>query len=93
MGSYDTTPRSDVICKQTRLELNERNAILTNNHGKEIKYIVCARPSSLKKRYTGAEYEKAIARKHIKSSIRCKVEHVFAVVKGMFRFRKLDCEA
>jgi len=25
---------------------------------------------------------------HAKSSIRCKVEHVFAVVKGMFRFRK-----
>lgn len=26
-------------------------AILTNGHGKEIQYIICARPSSLKKRY------------------------------------------
>ncbi len=63
-------------------------AILTNDQGKEIKYVVCARPSSLKKRYTGVEYEKAVAAEHVKSSIRCKVEHVFAVVKGMFRFRK-----
>lgn len=63
-------------------------AILTNDQGKEIKYIVCARPASLKKRYTGAEYEKAVAAEHAKSSIRCKVEHVFAIVKGMFRFRK-----
>ena len=63
-------------------------AILTNNQGKEIQYIICARPSSLKKRYTGTEYEKAAAAEHAKASIRCKVEHVFAVVKGMFRFRK-----
>ena len=63
-------------------------AILTNGHGKEIQYIICARPSSLKKRYAGAEYEKAVAAEHAKASIRCKAEHVFAVVKGMFRFRK-----
>ena len=63
-------------------------AILTNDQGKEIQYIICARPSSLKKRYAGAEYEKAVAAEHAKASIRCKVEHVFAVVKGMFRFRK-----
>lgn len=63
-------------------------AILTNDQGKEIQYIICARPSSLKKRYAGAEYEKAVAAEHAKASMRCKVEHVFAVVKGMFRFRK-----
>ena len=62
--------------------------ILTNDQGKEILYIICARPSSLKKRYAGAEYEKAVAAEHAKASMRCKVEHVFAVVKGMFRFRK-----
>ena len=61
-------------------------AILTNDQGKEIQCIICARPSSLKKR--GTEYEKAAAAEHAKASIRCKVEHVFAVVKGMFRFRK-----
>ena len=53
-----------------------------------IQYIICARLSSLKKRYAGAEYEKAVAAEHAKASIRCKAEHVFAVVKGMFRFRK-----
>ena len=63
-------------------------AILNNDQGKEIQYVICARPSCLKKRYAGAEYEKAVAAEHAKSSIRCKVEHVFAVVKGMFRFRK-----
>lgn len=63
-------------------------AILTNNQGQPIQYYICARPSSLKKRYTGKEYERAVAVEHVKSSIRCKVEHVFAVVKGMFRFRK-----
>ena len=63
-------------------------ALLINDQNQEIKYIICARPSSLKKRYTGAEYEKAVAAEHAKSSVRCKVEHVFAVVKGIFRFRK-----
>ncbi len=63
-------------------------AILTNDQGKEIQYIICARLSSLKKRYAGAEYEKAVAAEHAKASIRCQAEHVFAVVKGMFRFRK-----
>lgn len=63
-------------------------AILTNDQGKEIQYIICARPSILKKRYADAEYEKAVAAEHAKTTIRCKVEDVFAVVKGMFRFRK-----
>ena len=63
-------------------------AILTHDQGKKIQYIICARPSSLKKRYVGAEYEKAVAAEHAKVSIRCKAKHVFAVVKGMFRFRK-----
>ena len=44
-------------------------AILTNNQGKEIQYIICARPSSLKKRYTGTKYEKAAAAEHTKASM------------------------
>ena len=63
-------------------------AIQTNKEGHKIKYIICARPSSLKKHYSGKEYEAAVAVEHAKSSVRCKVEHVFAVVKGMFHFRK-----
>ena len=65
------------------------DAILTNQEGKPIQYIVCTRPSSLKKRYSGKALEAAQAEEHRKSSVRCKVEHVFAVVKGLFRFRKV----
>ena len=63
-------------------------AILTNNDGNSINYIVCAVPSSLKKRFTGKDYEDAVAAEHAKSSVHCKVEYVFAVVKGMFPFPK-----
>ena len=66
-----------------------KDAILTNKEGKPIRYIVCARPSSLKKNYSGKELEAARAAEHEKSSVRCKVEHVFAVVKGMFHFMKV----
>lgn len=59
-------------------------AILTNLFN----YIVCARPSSLKKRFAGKDNEAAVTAEHAKSSVCCKVEHVFAVVKGMFRFRE-----
>ena len=62
--------------------------IQTNDQGQPIRYIICERPSSLKKRYSGADYDKALEAEHAKSSVRCKVEHVFAVVKGMFHFRK-----
>ena len=65
------------------------DTILTNKDGNPIQYIVCACPSSLKKRCSGKDYEAAVAAEHAKSSVRCKVEHVFAVVKGMFRFRKI----
>ncbi len=59
-----------------------------NQSGNEIHYMICARPSSLKKNFSGTAYEKARAIEHRKSSIRCKVEHVFAVIKGQFRFKK-----
>ena len=62
--------------------------IQTKDQGQPIRYIICERPSSLKKRYSGADYDKALEAEHAKSSVRCKVEHVFAVVKGMFHFRK-----
>ena len=34
------------------------------------------------------EQEKAKKKEHKKSSVRCKVEHVFAVVKHIFHYRK-----
>ena len=58
-----------------------------NREGKRIAFRINIRRSSLKK-LPEAEQEKAREVEHAKSSIRCKVEHVFAVVKGMFRYRK-----
>lgn len=58
-----------------------------NQEGKAIQFKINVRRSSLKK-LPEAEQEKARKAERAKSSVRSKVEHVFAVVKGMFRFRK-----
>lgn len=62
-------------------------AIKKNKNGKNIKYIINRRPSSIKKLSKSGQYA-AKKREHQKSSVRCKVEHVFAVVKNIFRYRK-----
>ncbi len=62
-------------------------AIKKNKDGKNIKYIINKRPSSIKKLSKSGQYA-AKKREHQKSSVRCKVEHVFAVVKNIFRYRK-----
>jgi len=58
-----------------------------NRDGKPIQFRINLRRSSLKK-LPEAQQKKAREVEHAKSSIRSKVEHVFAVVKGMFRYRK-----
>lgn len=65
------------------------DTLLTNTDGHIIDYIVCAKPSLLRKKYAGKALEAAQAIEHAKSSVRCKVEHVFGIVKGLFRFRKV----
>ena len=55
--------------------------------GKNIRYIINRRPSSIKKLSPNGQYA-AKKRESKKSSVRCKVEHVFAVVKNIFRYRK-----
>ena len=62
-------------------------AVKKNRDGKNIKYIINRRPSSIKKLSRSGQYA-AKKREHKKSSVRCKVEHVFAVVKNIFRYRK-----
>ena len=70
------------------LGANKRpEAIKRNSNGKKIKYIISRRPSSIKKLTKSGQYA-AKKREHQKSSIRCKVEHVFAVVKKLFGYRK-----
>lgn len=54
---------------------------------KRIKYNINRRPSSIKKLSKSGQY-KAKKKERQKSSIRSKVEHVFAVVKRLFGYRK-----
>lgn len=63
------------------------DAIKANSSGQEISYKINRRPSQVKK-FTGEAYEKERQIEHDKSSIRCKVEHVFGVVKRLFHFHK-----
>jgi IS5 family transposase len=62
-------------------------AIRKNKQGKKIKYIINRKKSSISKLSKSGQYA-AKKREHEKSSVRCKVEHVFAVVKRLFGYRK-----
>lgn len=62
-------------------------AIKKNKNGKRIKYIINRRPSSIKKLSKSGQYA-AKKREYKKSSVRCKVEHVFSVIKIIFKYRK-----
>ena len=62
-------------------------AIRKNKQGKKIKYIINRKQSSINKLSKSGQYA-AKRREHQKSSVRCKVEHVFAVVKRLFGYRK-----
>ena len=64
-----------------------KDAIIRNNKGKKIRYQINRRPSQIKKLSKSGQY-KAKKREHAKSSVRCKVEHVFGVVKGLLKFKK-----
>ena len=63
------------------------DAVVRNKKGRKIKYRINRRPSQIRKLSTsGQRYAKKAERR--KSSVRAKVEHVFGVVKGIFRYRK-----
>ena len=62
-------------------------AIRKNKNGKKIKYQICRKPSTIQKLSKSGQYS-AKKKEHQKSSVRCKVEHVFAVVKRLFGYRK-----
>ena len=62
-------------------------AIRKNKQGKKIRYIINRKQSSINKLSKSGQYA-AKKREHEKSSVRCKVEHVFAVVKRLFGYRK-----
>ena len=62
-------------------------AIIRNKQGRKIRYKVNRRPSQRKNRSVRSQAQ-IKRREHEKSSVRAKVEHVFAVVKGLFHFKK-----
>jgi len=62
-------------------------AVLRNNRGKKIRYKINRRPSQAKN-VSARSRAQIKRREREKSSIRAKVEHVFAVVKSRFRYRK-----
>ena len=63
------------------------DAVVRNNKGRKIKYKINRKPSQIKKL---SQSGRCAAKKseHKKSSIRAKVEHVFAVVKRQLGFRR-----
>ncbi|MCD8098347.1 MAG: IS5 family transposase, partial [Lachnospiraceae bacterium] len=64
-----------------------KDAVKKNKAGKRIRYKINRRPSQIK-RQSAKSQAQLKRREHEKSSVRAKVEHVFAVVKVQLRFRK-----
>ncbi len=70
------------------LGAEKREDAITKNHaGKKIRYKTNRRPSQSKNKSVQSKAQ-IKRREHEKSSVRAKVEHVFGVVKGQFRYRK-----
>jgi Transposase and inactivated derivatives, IS5 family len=63
------------------------NAIVRNRQNKRIKYTINRRPSQIKELSPSGQWYAKKA-EHKKFSVQAKVEHVFGVVKGLFRYRK-----
>ena len=62
-------------------------AIICNKQGEKIRYEINRRPSQIRK-MSESEQTEIKEQEHKKSSVRCKVEHVFGVVKGLLKFKK-----
>lgn len=62
-------------------------ALKKNKSGKTVRYKLNRRPNS-SKNHSNCSKAQIKRREHEKSSVRAKVEHVFAVVKQQLRFRK-----
>ncbi len=63
------------------------DAVKFNQQGEKIAYKINRRPSQNKKGSVRSQSQ-IKRREREKSSVRAKVEHVFAVIKGLFGFRK-----
>ena len=63
------------------------DAVTRNDRGNRIHYKINRRPSQIKNR-SARSYAQIKRHEHEKSSVRAKVEHVSAVVNGLFHFKK-----
>ena len=68
--------------------VEKRPEVLCDEHLSRVEYRNCRRPSKLNvsKSYNGINWEREIESR--KSSVRCKVEHVFLIVKRQFGYCK-----
>jgi len=82
-GEEDTLNGDNAYIGAEKLE----EAIIRNKQGKKIKYKINRKPSQIKKLSKSGQYQAKKA-EHKKSSVRAKVEHVFAVVKRIFGHSK-----
>ena len=67
----------------------KQEIIKNDEHLSQVEFRINQRPSSLKTapEFTGINFEKKI--EHRKSAIRCKVEHIFLIVKRQFGYSKV----
>ena len=72
-----------------RKRTTKQEDVIKDEHLSPIDFRICKRPSSLKtsKDYEGINWEKQMENRL--SSIRCKVEHAFLIVKRDFGYRKV----
>ena len=69
------------------LGLEKREEIVSDEHLSSIEYRINRRPSSLQKvSDSSIDWDRVI--EHAKSSVRCKVEHPFRIIKCLFGYRK-----
>ena len=70
------------------LGLEKREEIVSDEHLSVIEYRINRRPSSLQKVSDSLiDWDRVI--EHAKSSVRCKVEHPFRIIKCLFGYRKV----
>ncbi len=93
---HDVTVTSELLCGEEEAVYGDsgylgaekrEDAVVRNKNGKKIRYKINRRPSQFKNA-SGRSKAQIKRREHEKSSVRAKVEHVFAVVKNRFRYRK-----
>ena len=70
------------------LGVEKRPEIQDDEHLSKVTFRICRKPSKLNvsKDYRGIDWEREI--EHRKASVRCKVEHVFLIVKQQFGYSK-----